>query len=221
MGSAEFYGTLTKHSQNRSLTVSEEASAFDNARSINSELFIRQTFTLNPEKGYELLFRRYYNPLCSHAARFVYSSEVAEDIVVDVFSQFWQKQLHQSVTSSFRAYLFTCVRHAAFTYLRTELAHQLPANYPVDTEAPPTPQQLLQYNELYLTVESLIRSEPPQSQRVFFMSRFEGKKNTAIAQELGLSIKTVEGHITRVLSNLRRSLRQAGLLSFFLLVINV
>ena len=50
----------------------------------DSELFIRRAFEHNPANGYELLFKRYYGPLCSHAARFVYDRQVAEDIVIDV-----------------------------------------------------------------------------------------------------------------------------------------
>lgn len=71
------------------------------------ELFIRRAFETDAERGYALLFKRYYGLLCSHAARFVYARDIAEDIVGEVFSQFWQPQRHRSVTTSFRAYLFT------------------------------------------------------------------------------------------------------------------
>lgn len=187
---------------------------------IDSEVWIQKAFEVDTTKGYELLFKRYYHPLCSHAVRFVYSKEVAEDLVMEVFSQFWQKQLHQVVTTSYRSYLFTTVRHAAFAYLRTELNTEKSADYSTDArvDTPPiTPQQILQYNELYIKIEEILRSVSPQSQKVFVMSRFEGKKNAAIAEELQLSTKTVEGHITKVLSLLRQSLRNYGLL-FALLV---
>ncbi|MGV3561239.1 RNA polymerase sigma-70 factor [Larkinella arboricola] len=180
---------------------------------VDAELFIRKAFEENPETGYQLLFKRYYHPLCSHAVRFVYSREVAEDLVVDIFAQFWQKQLYRSVTTSYRAYLFTSVRHAAFAYLRSELGHEAITDDRLEPDTVNTPQQLLQYNELALKIEEIVRSLPPQSQKVFMMSRFEGKKNGMIAQELQLSIKTVEGHITKVLTILRRVLQEHGLLS--------
>lgn len=188
----------------------------DSSGIIDSEILIKRSFEVDHEKGYELLFKRYYQPLCSHAVRFVYSKEVAEDLVMEVFSQFWQKQLHQAINSSYRAYLFTTVRHAAYAYLRTEFSREKPTDYPTNTDSvtsPNTPQQILQYNELSIKIEEIIRSTSPQSQKVFVMSRFEGKKNGTIAEELQLSIKTVEGHITKVLSLLRQSLRTNGLLS--------
>jgi RNA polymerase sigma-70 factor (family 1) len=186
---------------------------------IDSEVWIKKAFEADTTKGYELLFKRYYHPLCSHAVRFVYSKEVAEDLVMEVFSQFWQKQLHQTVTTSYRAYLFTTVRHASFAYLRKELNAESSVDYSsdVNNDSPPiTPQQILQYNELYVKIEEILRSASPQSQKVFVMSRFEGKKNAAIAEELHLSTKTVEGHITKVLSLLRQSLRNYGLLLILL-----
>ena len=51
----------------------------NNSKILDSETFIRQSFKENPRKGYELLFRKYYRALCSHAVRFVYSKETAEE----------------------------------------------------------------------------------------------------------------------------------------------
>ncbi len=191
----------------------------DPVKPIDSERLIRLTFDTDPAKAYELLFRRYYRPLCSHAVRFVYAKEVAEDIVVDVFSQFWSRQSYQAVTVSYRAYLYTSVRHAALAYLKNELGREqsmdtLPE--PLTADSQPTPQHLLQYDELHIKIDEIIRSAPPQSQKVFIMSRFEGKKNGAIAEELDISIKTVEGHITKVLTLLRRTLSELGMMSLLL-----
>lgn len=186
---------------------------------VDSELFIRQTFETDPRKGYELLFKRYYQPLCNHAVRFVHAKDVAEDLVIDVFSQFWQKKLQHSITVSYRAYLFTTVRHAAFAHLRKEFGREIPTeNFPEPgtDRTPSTPQQELQFNELYLKVEQVIRMLPPQSQKVFIMSRFEAKKNVTIAEELQISVKTVEGHITKALSILRHALREYGLVTWLI-----
>lgn len=184
----------------------------------DSELLIRKAFAQSPIKGYELLFNRYYKPLCSHAARFVYDRQLAEDIVVDTFAQFWQKRLDLTVTISFRAYLFTSVRHRTFAQLRQEFGHEsisgdLPdSDWKADSS---TPLQVLQFNELQLKINETIQSASAHSQKVFVMSRFDGKKNGQIADELGLSIKTVEGHITKMLALLRQVLRQNDLLTGF------
>ena len=184
---------------------------------IDSEVILKRTFQIDSRKGFELLFRRYYQPLCSHSARFVYSRAIAEDIVMDVFSRFWQNRIFDAVTTSYRAYLFTTVRHASFAYLKSEFGREqqdfVDWDESTEVENPATPQQLLQYHELYSQVQEILLAVSPQSQKVFVMSRFEGMKNQRIADELDLSTKTVEGHITRVLSILRRSLRENGFIS--------
>jgi RNA polymerase sigma-70 factor (family 1) len=175
----------------------------------SDELFIRKVLERDPTRGYELLFKRYYRPLCSHAARFLYSKELAEDVVSEVFCAFWQKKTYLHIQASYRAYLFTSVRHLAFAHLRAELGKQQKMDrgeWPAQTEPPTNPQQILQYNELYLKLEATIRQLPPQGQKVFLLSRFEGKKNPAIAEELHLSVKTVEGHLTKVLQILKKNL---------------
>lgn len=184
----------------------------------DSEVLIRQAFVTDVRRGYEALFRRYYQSLCSQAARFVYSREIAEDIVSEVFFNFWKNQAHTHITISFRAYLFAAVRNRASNYLQEELQRRgrmesLPDNS--DFSLPDDdPHQMLQLSELYNRINEEVRSLSPQCQRVFVLSRFEGRKHREIAEELDISPKTVEVHILKALAHLRKALL-TGL--FFLL----
>ncbi len=182
----------------------------DENKTLDSEVFIRKTFKEDPRKGYELLFRRYYRALCSHAVRFVYSKEVAEDIVGDVFLVLWKNNVYEKINTSFRAYLYASVRNRAFNYLQWEFKKD------VDIDTIPennqnhvfeeTPQTMLQFDELFQKIESSITALPPQCQRVFLMSRFENKKNREIADELEIALKTVEAHIMKALAQMRNAL---------------
>lgn len=182
----------------------------DDIKTLDSEVFIRQTFKENAKKGYELLFRGYYRALCSHAVRFVYSKEVAEDIVGDVFLIFWKNKIHEQITTSFRAYLYSAVRNRAFNYLQWEFRKD--SNIDTIPEQnlnqvfEETPQAMLQYDELIQKIENSITALPPQCQRVFLMSRFENKKNREIAEELEIALKTVEAHLMKALSQMRNAL---------------
>lgn len=173
------------------------------------EFFIRKTFEQDAAKGYELLFRTYYQPLCSHAARFVYNKEVAEDLVTEIFLNFWKKELHTGITTTFRAYLFTAVRNRCFTYLRWEFQkirqEELGDDFHSDMLAP---DHIMEMDELYMHVEQVIHALPPQCQKVFILSRFEGKSYQEIAVKLEVSVKAVEGHISKALNVLRRSLKK-------------
>lgn len=168
-------------------------------RSTDSELFIRQAFAGNPVVGLELLFRRYYPAMHSQATRIVFSRHIADDVVSDVFLNFWQKRRYEQVTTSFRAYLMASVRHEALLYLRREFTDE---PLPLDTvdkvaSTQPPADQLLMYDELSHRIDAAIRTLPPQGQRVFLLSRFDAKTNAQIADQLGISIRTVEVHLYR------------------------
>lgn len=190
------------------------------ARMIDEEVFARQLFQSDPAQGCSWLFRRYYARLCNHALRFVYVREVAEDIVGEVFCALWTERAFERITTSYRAYLFRAVRHRAYNYLRWELARQgdslrddePAAALPALLTGADNPAEALQFDELYATINRSIAALPPQCQRVFLMSRFEQKSYREIADELGVSTKAVEGHVSRALATLRRVLRDGFIL---------
>ena len=179
----------------------------------DDELFIRQAFAANPTEACSLLFRRYYVALSNHAVRLVYSKEVAADLVAEVFYQFWKNQTHEHISTSYRAYLFKAVRNRAYNYLKLELGKR---SILYDVFAEPVsrqPDQHLFYSELSRKVEELVESMPPQCKISFIMHRFEGKKYQEIADDLQISVRTVEVHIRRAVAILKRGIKDGGFLS--------
>jgi len=179
---------------------------------IDSESIVRNVFKSNPDKGFELLFKRYYKPLCNHAVRFVYSKELAEDIVSEVFVNFWKKKHYENVNISYRAYLYQAVRNTIYNHLKSEFGKKNNYGLYVDIVGKDkelefdTPQRILLFDELFNKIEKSVERFPPQCQKVFILSRFEGKKNREIADELNIKIKTVEAHMMKALSILKNSL---------------
>lgn len=196
-------------SENRLPFISQEP--VGEGKVMDDELLLRQLFDKDAAQAFALLFRRYYKNLVNHALRFVYAREVAEDLVADVFTHFWQEELYQSVHTSYRAYLYQTVRHRAYNYIRWELH---PSNPLEAANEQPTldylqPDQIIQYSELQHKIERVVQQLPPQCQRAFLLSRIEGKKYTEIAQTLQISSSAVEKLLIRALQKLRQEL-QAG-----------
>ncbi len=175
----------------------------------DDEYFIRQAFEREPTEGCELLFKHYHRALCSHAVRFVYSKQIAEDLVSDVFCRFWKNKSYESVTSSYRQYLYRSVRNEAFSYLRAEFKGLESIDSASNTEgvASYQPDYITQFEEISKRLKELIEALPPQCRKAFLMSRFEGKKYQAIADELSLSIKTVEAHISLAMQRIKKGLQ--------------
>ncbi len=186
----------------------------------DSELLIRRAFTQDADAGVSLLFQHYYQPLCSHAVRFVSSKEIAEDIVSDLFYEFHVKRLDQAISTSYRAYLFTAVRNRAFDYVRVEMGRSTSLDraewFPLRSDQ--QPDIITQYEELYHDVESAINSMPVKRRQVYVMHRFEGKKYAEIADELQLSTRTVEVHMYRAIHHVRDLLKDKWLVVLLLFI---
>jgi RNA polymerase sigma-70 factor (ECF subfamily) len=175
----------------------------------DQELFIRTTIETNAKLGCELLFRRHYVELCSHAVRFLGSKAEAEDLVSEIFCTFYEKRVFATIQTSYRAYLFRAVRNRAYNYVRQNFHRGASLD---DAATAPSkedlqPDSITQYDELYQTVEKAIDSLPLQRRKVYLMNRFDGKSYADIAGELGISARTVEVHIRLATHALRDLLR--------------
>ncbi len=172
----------------------------------DDDIFIKKTFQTEPRKAFELLFKKYYCVLCNHAVRFVYSKQKAEDLVADIFVLFWTNQLYSNVKTNYRSYFFTAVRNKCYTYLKWELNKEAFTDLDEARERSgwASPEEIMMASDLHIKIERTIKLLPAKQQQVFVMSRFEDKANASIAAELNLSIKTVEMHISKALSTLRK-----------------
>lgn len=173
---------------------------------------LRQLFQYAPEQGFTTVFRTYHPVLCQHAFRFVHDAEVARDLVADVFTHFWQQQTYQTVTTSYRAYLFRAVRFKAISYLRHQQVQQQFLLVRPDNSFSDSTEQLLYEQDLLVYVEKTLQQLPPRCRQVFVLSRFDGKTYAEIAAELRISVKGVEAHISKALLFFRLALRDEFLL---------
>ncbi len=84
--------------------------------------------------------------------------------------------------------------------LTLELKANLDALDSFDTSA-------LTFHEIEKIIEDTLKQLPPQCGVVFKLSRFEEKKYKEIAKELNISVKAVEGHISKALKLFRTNLK--------------
>lgn len=184
---------------------------------VSDEFFIKSWFVKSPKKGFDLLFKRYYTNLCNHAIRYVYSKEIAEDIVAEVFTNFWKNKIYETITSSYRAYLYTSVRNRAYTCIKVELYRNTTLdsttkefqNY--ETLHVLQPDEILHYHELSQKLEASIQRLPNQSRKAFQLNRLEGKKYAEVAIEMQITVSAVERLLSRALLKLKDDLKSEWL----------
>ena len=156
-------------------------------------------------KAFESLFRSYYEPLCRYACQFVDDMDTAEEIVQDLFYILWKERESLQIFTSVNGYLYRSVKNKSLQHLEQEKVREAyrqmyAENTAIETS---TPQEELEYKELEQQMRQALERLPERRQKIFQMHRIEGKKYHEIAQELQISIKTVEVEISKVLLELR------------------
>ena len=159
------------------------------------------------ERAVEFLFREHYDYLCRAVYRILPKSEVVEDLVQDVFFEFWRKRDTLNINTSFKAYLRRAAVNKTLNYIRdlrlkTVDVEKAPEAASKLAEAP----EVMAGKEVQESIDNAIDQLPERCRMVFVLSRFEEKSYKEIAQELDISVKTVENQISKALKLLRETL---------------
>ena len=165
---------------------------------------------LRDEKSFEQLFRVQYAPLCGYARKYIDDPDQSEEVVQEVFVNLWQKRDSIEVTSTIESYLFRSVRNTCLNILKhfkVREKHKDGITTSYDNSSNQADNRVLEL-ELMNQIEELISGLPPERQKVFKLSRFEGMKYKEIAEELGISVKTVEAQMGKALKYLRENLSE-------------
>ena len=165
---------------------------------------------LRIERGGEIaafreLFDRYYAPLCRFAEFWLRDRASAEEVVLDVYTHVWQHAAELRITVSVRAYLFRAVRNRALNRLRDQRTDGIPIEGPEPLFTNPEALQL-EADEMMMLVAEAVSQLPDRCREVFRKSREEGLSNAAIADQMRISVKTVEAQITKALRRIRETL---------------
>nr|WP_235782138.1 sigma-70 family RNA polymerase sigma factor [Segatella baroniae] len=124
--------------------------------------------------GFNALFRKYYQPLCSHAYQYV-SFEDVEEIVQDVFLWLWQNHANLSIHTSLQAYLYRAVYLRCLSCIESQSARQrAQTQYRLQlVDTTPSGDEKLEARELLLRIQEAIDRLPPTYREAFVMHRFQ------------------------------------------------
>ncbi|MEL7585414.1 MAG: RNA polymerase sigma-70 factor [Prolixibacteraceae bacterium] len=157
------------------------------------------------------LFKHYSKPLFYYALKFV-DKEAAKDAVQDVFLKLSADQ-HLVVSGSLNGLLFTMIRNKCLQQIERQ---KVRVTYHEASALRLKEDELLFYSaeatslielELREQLDNAIAGLPDKCREVFILSRYHDKMNKEIAEELGISIKTVEKHISAALRLIRSELK--------------
>lgn len=180
-----------------------------------------EAFSNGDNAAFEKLFKAYYEPACRYVIRIIRDSDTTEEIVQATFVNLWEKRDLIRSDISFKSYVFRAAYNTALNYIKHR---KVVSSYVAKKQdrIVELQQNFVSHQpdfELQKRIKDALNDLPPQCQRVFRLSREEGLKYHEIADELGISKKTVEVHMGKALKLLRASLKDY--LVFFLPIITL
>ena len=168
-----------------------------------------------PEQRFRQIFRALYPSLSFYATRLVHDDE-AEDIVQEAFMELWKRREDIEDESHIKAFLYRIVYTKALNVIK----HRTVVNNHADSIKKVTQFKLDYYNpeandvmgyieglETRKQINDAIGDLPAKCREVFILSYQHDKKNKEIAEQLGISIRTVEVHLYKVVKALRTRLK--------------
>ncbi len=163
------------------------------------------------QEFYELYFKR----LLNYAAMFLNQSDVAEDIVQEAFFKLWTNRQAIDCNQSLVGLLYRSVRNQCINHLKQQKVHDKFVEFATHFEAIDKVYKLdfdLPLNSgddfyVYSEIKKAIDSLPEKRQEVYKLSKYEGQSHNEIAQQLNITPKGVERHITLANKSLRSKLR--------------
>lgn len=149
-------------------------------------------------------FQRQYEaltlPLGMYVLRMIKDIDAAQDVVQESFIRAWQSMHGSEATEivDFKAYMYRVVRNVAVNYLRQSMDY-----VEVDKEAEEISEEDVDTSERDARLWRAIDGLPEKCREVLIMSKRDGMKNQEIAEELGISVKTVENQLAKAMKRLR------------------
>jgi RNA polymerase sigma-70 factor (ECF subfamily) len=161
------------------------------------------------ESAIEMLFKSFYGPLCQYAYSFLRDRDEAEEVVQNAFVNIWDKRGDLAIQSSVKSYLYRMVRNACLNVIKHQRvkkeheSHEKAFGEPVHEGT----SENVMASELERRIAHAMRNLPEQCRLVFQLSRFEELKYAEIADQLNISVKTVENHMGKALRLMREQLK--------------
>ena len=172
---------------------------------MNGDPELLQKIRQGNEESFAKAFDHFYPSLCYYANKFIHDLDESRSLVQQVFVDLWIKRNKLIIHQSLKSYLFKSVQNSALDYLKHKLVETkyLTENQP---EVASFDHDLIEEAELNAQINAAIGELPEKCREIFLLCRFEELQYTQIAQQLGISVKTVEMQMGIAMKKLRRKL---------------
>ena len=159
--------------------------------------------------SFNQLYADYKSRFVHFANTYVSDSMIAEDIAIESLMYYWENRRNLAPDSNIQAYILTTIKHKCIDHLRhqqirQDVSDEISQIYAWELSGRIVTLEDFEPYEVFTAeiqeiVDRTLDSLPEQTRRIFRMSRYENKSHKEIAAELGISVNTVQEHISEAL----------------------
>ncbi|RYF94053.1 MAG: sigma-70 family RNA polymerase sigma factor [Chitinophagaceae bacterium] len=166
------------------------------------------------ESAFAAAFREYHEKLYFFFLKHTREQYQAEELVQITFLKLWQSRRLLSLEHTLSEQIFRIAKTSMIDMFR-----KVKAEKTLYKEVSFRQEKLNNDNFHYpatdvsTAINNTVTTMPPVQQKVFRLSRFGGLSNKEIAEQLSISPKTVERHITKALAQLRNTIMASLMIS--------
>lgn len=181
-----------------------------------TELEIRKYLRQMREEDSQAALRKFYM-LCYDrffriAFYYLQKDEWAQEVVLDVFMKIWERRENLSGIANLEDYFFIIVKNASLNYLEKEQRRKdLSAGITTNEFTPEnSPEDILISEELFAHYLKALDQLPERCREIFIRIREEKQTYAQAANDLGISINTVDVQLQKAIGRLREMLLRLG-----------
>lgn len=184
-------------------------------------------YTNSLKENFDKIYILYFPRMFAFAKEYVLFDEDAENIVQDIFTMLWEKREILTVEISLTAYLFALVKNKCINLLQHKLTieeysknKQEEYNEELSFKLYSLEQfsnSLSSDDDIQQLVERAIEKLPPKCREILIKCKIEGLKYKQIAEEMNISVNTVENQMSIALKRLRVELKNYVPILLFML----
>lgn len=172
------------------------------------DTYLLMALSKGEKSAFDVIFRKYYPVLCAYAKRLV-GMEDAEELVEETMIWLWEHRESHTIESSLGNYLIKSVYHRMLNQKkRNELQIMADTRFFNEMQEWVLETDFCQVQELSKHIRKAIEELPDSYREVFIMHRFQEKSYKEIAEQLGVSTKTVDYRMQQALRLLRKELQK-------------
>jgi RNA polymerase sigma-70 factor (ECF subfamily) len=164
---------------------------------------------------FEYVFKRYYQELCNFAFMYLKVEQSSEEVVQETFINIWEKRQKLNIQSSLKAYLYTAVKNRSINYLKSKATQVSQKSHSTSSDENPIHiaeeaaiEEAMHNAELQSVLMQAVESLPKRCSEIFTLTRIEGLSYQEVADQLGISKKTVEAQMGIAFKKLRTFIKQ-------------